>query len=68
METNRKKQGWVDFEGIQEFYSNTIVETVQQTTSIAEEKKEDFLVELEERLDKADFSYVKAYVVDKEQD
>ncbi|KGX84134.1 hypothetical protein [Pontibacillus litoralis] len=63
-----KKQGWVDFEGIMEFYSNTIVEVVKQTPYIAEEQKEAFLVELDERLDKADFSYVKAYIVDKEQD
>lgn len=61
--TNKKK-AYVDYEGIQEFYYNTIATTLKNTYLLSESQKELFAQELDEALDNADFSSVQCFITD----
>lgn len=62
----KKKQALVDFEGVQEFFLDTITKAIFKSEVLNQEQKEQFADELDFALDNADFSSVEVYVSEKE--
>lgn len=62
-----KKQALVDFEGVQEFFLDTITKAILKSEVLSQEQKEQFADELDNALDSADFSTVEVHVIEKEE-
>ena len=62
-----KNQALVDFEGVQEFFLDTITKAILKSEVLSQEQKEPFADELDSALDRADFSTVEVHIIEKEE-